>query len=147
MGIKNKTIEYQTRGEFDFIDITGDVKSFVEESNIKNGLVNIQSLHTTMAVILNEKEPLLIEDMKKNLENTGSKGLTYNHDDFKRRTVNLCDGECVNGHSHCRAIHLPSNIVLNLIGGKIQFGQWQSVMIIELDRPKKRKVQIQIIGE
>lgn len=147
MIIKNKTIGYQTKEEFDFIDITEDVKSFVKRSNIKNGLVNIQSLHTTMAVILNENEPLLIEDIKKNLENTGSKGLVYNHDDFKRRTVNLCDGECTNGHSHCRAVHLPSNIALNLIDGKIQFGQWQSVMIIELDRPKKRKIQIQIIGE
>ncbi len=147
MGVKDKTVEYKTKGEFDFIDITNDVKSFVEKSGIKDGLVNVQSLHTTMAIILNENEPLLIEDMKKNLEDTGSKGLIYNHDDFGRRTVNLCDGECVNGHSHCRAIHLPSNIVLNLIDGKLQLGQWQSIMIVELDRPKERRVQIQIIGE
>ncbi len=147
MKVRNKTIEYKTKGEFDFIDATNDVKSFVKESGIKNGLVNVQSLHTTIAVILNENEPLLIEDMKKNLESTGSKGLTYNHDDFGRRTVNLCDGECANGHSHCRAIHLPSSIVLNLIDGKIQLGQWQSVMIVELDRPKERRIQIQVIGE
>jgi len=147
MKAKNKIIEYQTKGEFDFIDITDDVDVFVKENDIKNGLVNIQSLHTTLAIILNENEPLLIEDMKRNLENTASRSLSYQHDDFKKRTVNLCDGECMNGSSHCRAVHLPSNIVLNLIDGKIQLGQWQRVMIIELDQSKKRKIQIQIIGE
>ena len=147
MGINSKTIEYKTKGEFDFIDITDDVEAVVKDGEIKNGLVNIQSLHTTLAIILNENEPLLIEDIKRNLENTASMSLSYQHDDFKRRTVNLCDGECVNGYSHCRAIHLPSNVVLNLIDGKIQFGQWQRAMIIELDRSKKRKIQIQIIGE
>jgi len=147
MKIKNKTIKYQTKGEFDFIDITDDVEAFVKDSEVKNGLVNIQTLHTTLAIILNEKEPLLIEDIKRNLENTAPKSLSYRHDDFKRRTANLCDGECVNGSSHCRAVHLPSNIVLNLIDGKTQLGQWQRVMIVELDRSKKRKIQIQIIGE
>jgi thiamine phosphate synthase YjbQ (UPF0047 family) len=51
----NKILEYQTKGEFDFIDITEEVKNFVKESEIKNGLVNIQILHTTCALILNEK--------------------------------------------------------------------------------------------
>jgi secondary thiamine-phosphate synthase enzyme len=147
MKIKNKTIAYQTKGEFDFLDITEDVKAFVKESEIKNGLVNIQTLHTTAALILNENEPLLIEDIKRNLENTASKSLHYSHDDFGIRTVNMCSDECANGASHCKAIHLPSNITINLIDGELQFGQWQKILFVELDRPRSRKYQIQIIGE
>ena len=143
----NKTIEYQTKGEFDFIDITEEVKNFAKESQIKNGLVNIQTLHTTATLILNENEPLLIEDIKRNLENCAPKNLTYSHDDFGIRTVNVCEDECVNGHSHCKSIHLPVNVTLNLIEGEIKFGQWQRIMFVELDKARKRKVQIQIIGE
>lgn len=143
----HKTIEFQTKEELDFIDITDEVRNFVENCGIKDGLVNIQTLHTTATVILNENEPLLIEDMKNNLRNIAVKSISYNHDDFSRRTVNMCDGECRNGHSHCKAIHLPVNITMNLIGGKIQFGQWQRIFLIELDHSRKRKIQTQVMGE
>ena len=147
MKIVNTTIELQTKGEFDFIDLTDKVKAFIKESQIKNGLVNIQTLHTTAVLIINENEPLLLEDFKRHLENLSPKTLKYNHDDFKKRTVNLCADECINGHSHCKAILLSVNVSLNLIKGEIQFGQWQRILLVELDRARKRKIQIQILGE
>ncbi len=143
----NKILEHQTKSEFDFIDITEEVEKFVNQCGIKNGLINIQTFHTTTAIIINEKEPLLLEDIKKNLERLAPKGIDYNHDNFEIRTVNVCSDECANGHSHCRAIYLPVNITLNLINGKMQLGQWQKVMLLELDRARLRKIQIQIIGE
>ena len=143
----NKTLEYKTKQEFDFIDITEEVKNFVNQSEIKNGLINIQILHTSAGLIVNENEPLLLEDIKKNLENCSPKSNEYKHDDFTIRTVNMCPGECVNGHSHCKAIHLLSNATLNIIDQKIQLGQYQSIMLLELDRSRPRKVQLQIIGE
>ena len=147
MKIEHKTLEYKTKDEFDFIDITDEVIKFTEQSQIKNGLVNIQTLHTTAVVILNENEPLLIEDIKKNLEKTAPKTAQYQHDNLKKRTVNVCEDECINGHSHCKAIRLPANVTLNLIDGKIHFGQWQRLMFVELDRSRPRKVQILIMGE
>ena len=142
-----KTIEHQTKGLLDFIDITDEVTDFLKESGIKNGLVNVQNLHTSSGLILNENEPLLIEDFKLHLEKIVPRDLRYNHDDFGRRTVNLCDDECVNGHSHCKAIYLPVNVTLNLINGEIQLGQWQRILFFELDRARKRRVQILIMGE
>lgn len=147
MKTANKTLEYQTKGEFDFIDITDQVKKFVEDCQIKNGLANIQIFHTSAALIVNENEPLLLEDIKRNLENCSSKSQNYEHDNFSKRTVNVCNDECVNGHSHCKAIHLSFNATLNVIEGKLQLGQWQSIIFVELDRPRPRKIQIQVIGE
>ena len=147
MKTSNKTLSYQTKALFDFIDITEEVKKFVEESSIKNGLVNVQIMHTSAALIFNENEPLLLEDIKSNLEKTAPTTANYQHDDFDKRTVNLCENECVNGHSHCKAIRLPSTVTLNLIKGKLQLGQWQRIMLAELDRPRPRQVQIQVIGE
>jgi len=147
MNTAHKIFEYQTKGLLEFIDITDQVKAFLKESGVQNGFVNIQTLHTTAAIILNENEPLLIEDFKNHLKEIAPLGLPYNHDDFSKRTVNLCDDECINGHSHCKAIHLPVNITLNLINGELQLGQWQRIMFLELDKPRKRKVQILVMGE
>jgi len=146
MKVFNKTIEIQTKNLFDFIDITDKVKDFIKESQIKNGLVNIQILHTSAALIVNENEPLLIKDFKENLEMLAPKTSNYRHDDLSRRTVNLCKDECINGHSHCKAIHLSVNATLNLIKKEIQLGQWQRIFIVELDKPRKRKAQVQVLG-
>ena len=146
MKILHKTLEFQTKEELDFIDFTEEVEKFVKESQIKDGFINVQTLHTTCPLFLNENEPLLLKDFKKHLQNIAVKNSGFNHDDFSRRTVNMCDGECENGHSHCQALHLPSNIILNIIDKKLQLGQWQRVFLVELDKAKKRKVQVQIIG-
>lgn len=146
MKIENKTIDFKTKETLDFIDITEFIKKFIKESKIKDGLVNVQILHTSAALIVNENEPLLIEDFKKNIEKTAVRSENYKHDNLSKRTVNLCDNECINGHSHCKAIHLLVNATLNIISGELQLGQWQRVFLVELDRPKNRKIQMQIIG-
>jgi len=143
----NKIIEFQTKGLFDFIDITDNVKKIIQESQIKNGIVNVQILHTSAGLIVNENEPLLIEDFKNNLEKTAPRNFQHQHDDLSKRAVNLCPEECINGHSHCKAIHLLVSATLNLIDGELQLGQWQRVFLVELDRARERRVQIQIIGE
>lgn len=147
MRTANTTIALESKDEFDIIDITDKVKRFVESSQIENGLVNIQTLHTTATIFVNEKEPLLLEDFKRHLENLSPRTLNYKHDNLSERTVNVCEDECANGRSHCKAINLPVNICLNLISGQLQLGTWQRILFVELDRPRKRQVQIQIIGE
>jgi len=146
MQIKNKTIEFQTSKAPNFIDTTSELENFLEETQIKNGIMNVQIMHTSAALILNENEPLLIEDFKKNIEKIASSAEDYNHDDFDRRTVNMCNNECRNGHAHCKAIYFLPNITLNIIDKKLQLGQWQRVFLVELDRARQRKIQIQILG-
>jgi len=144
---KNKIIEIKSKEQFDIVDLTDEITSFIREGEIKNGLVNIQSLHTTAAVFVQENEPLLLEDIKKSLERIAPQNIDYSHDDFDKRTVNMCDAECRNGHSHCKAINLRTSVTLNLIEGEIQLGTWQKILFIELDRARDRKIQIQILGE
>ena len=147
MKIIHTTIEFHTKKEFDFLDLTKSIEQFLETSQIKNGLLNVQTPHTTCHLFLNENEPLLLEDFREHFEKLSPKDLNYRHNDFTKRTVNMCQDECKNGHSHCLALHLPSNLTLNIIDGKLQLGQWQSIFAVELDKPRSRKIQIQIIGE
>ncbi len=147
MKISTKTIEFQTKEQYDFIDFTEQVKDFVKESQIKSGIVNIQILHTSAALLVNENEPLLLEDFKNNLRKTAPKDLDYQHNDLTKRTVNICPDECINAHSHCQAIHLLVSATLNLIKRELQLGQWQRIFLVELDKSRERRVQIQILGE
>ena len=142
-----KILSIQTKGLLDIIDITDQVKTLIKEAKIKDGLINIQSFHTTATVFVNENEPLLLEDIKKHLQKIAPIDGDYGHDDFEKRTINMCKDECANGHSHCKAIHLPTSVSLNIKDNKIQLGQWQRIMFIELDRARKREIQIQILGE
>jgi secondary thiamine-phosphate synthase enzyme len=147
MKIMNHVIKLATKATLEFIDITDDILSAIKQCNIKNGIINIQSLHTTMAIIVNEAEPLLIGDMKKMLERVAPETIEYDHDNFEIRTVNMCDGECQNGHSHCKALLLSPSQILNIVDSKLQFGRWQRVFALELDRARPREVALQIIGE
>ncbi len=147
MTIVNQTIKFHTKKEFYFLDLTKEVEKFAKESQMKNGLLNIQTLHTTCPLFLNENEPLLLEDFVNHLKKLSPKNLNYNHNDFTRRTINMCQDECKNGHSHCLALHFPSNLTLNIIDGKLQLGQWQRIFAVELDKPRQRKIQFQIIGQ
>ncbi len=129
-----------------FFDITDRVIELVARSGIENGFVNIQTKHTTTAIIVNEHEPLLLEDIKRTLERLVSRRLAYQHNDFKVRTVNLTPDEHENGHSHCQAILLRTSETLNIVDGAIQLGQWQRIFFIELDCARPRALSVMIIG-
>lgn len=147
MKIINHVISLKTSDTLEFIDITEKIHDRIKKAGIKNGLVNIQSLHTTMAILVNENEPLLLTDMKKNLENIAPQTCEYMHDNFDIRTVNMCDGECANGHAHNKALFLPTSVSLNIVEGQLQFGTWQRIFALELDRPRPRKIALQIMGK
>lgn len=147
MKIINHIISLTTNATLDFIDITDKIKKVVKEQGIKNGVVNIQSLHTTMAVIIQEAEPLLIGDLKQTLEKVAPRTVKYMHDNFEIRTVNMHPNEPVNGHSHCKALFLTSNVFLNVVKSGLQLGKWQSIFAVELDDARPRQIALQIIGE
>lgn len=146
MKIFNKIIDLKTAATLDFTDITDRLGEILKEAGVKDGVVNIQSLHTTMALIVNEAEPLLIGDMKKNLEKVAPRTMKYLHDNFDIRTTNMCDGECANGHAHCKSMYLNTSIFLNIIKNRLQLGTWQRVFAVELDRSRPRRIAVQVIG-
>lgn len=141
------SILLKTKKNFQFFDLTEEIKKIVKKSKLKNGILLIQTLHTTTALILNEKEPLLLKDFQETLERLFPRDKKYNHDDFSKRKVNLCLGECANGHAHCKAIFLQPSLALNIQNGEVTLGKWQKILFLELDGPRERKIQLQILGE
>jgi secondary thiamine-phosphate synthase enzyme len=128
-----------------FIDITDAVGEVVRRSGIDDGLVSIQSLHTTAAVVVNEKEPLLLEDLRDLLERLAPRARQYRHDDFTVRTVNLQPNEPANGHAHAKALFLRTSETLAVEEGRPRLGRWQRIFLVELDRPRERHVVVTVL--
>ncbi len=131
----------------EFIDITQSVSSIVDRSSIETGLVNIQTRHTTSAVLVNEHEPLLLNDLSETLERLAPQNRDYQHDDLSIRTVNLVPNEPENGHSHCKALFLSPSVLLNIYDGQLQLGTWQRIFFLELDRARQRSVSVMVMGQ
>jgi secondary thiamine-phosphate synthase enzyme len=144
---KSFCLRLNTQKAPEFIDITDWVCQCVAESKVSNGFAIVYSKHTTAAVKINENEPLLLEDRAKFLESFCSRNGSYNHDDFTRRTVNMNPDETPNGHAHLQHLLLGTSETVPVIDGVIQFGRYQSVFFIELDRPRPREVMVQVVGE
>lgn len=135
-----------TTGPIEFIDITDRIQTLVRESGVAVGIVNVQALHTTTGVIVNEHEPLLLGDFIATLDKAAPADAQYRHDDPDVRTVNLTPDERANGHAHCRALLLGASASLNIVDGALLLGRWQRVFFAELDGPRDRVVSAVILG-
>lgn len=147
MRVHHETLQVDTTVGLQFIDITDQIIEIVAASGITHGWVNIQTQHTTTAVIINEHEPLLLEDMQDLLERFAPQEHTYRHNDFSIRTVNMQPDELPNGHSHCRALFLRASETVNVLEGKPNLGRWQRIFFVELDCPRLRNVSVMVMGQ
>jgi len=134
MTIFERVIEFSTTKELEIVDITDYVEEAVEDSGIKDGICLVFVPGATGAVILNENDPSLLEDLKNILNDLIPQEKEYEHP--------------INARSHLRAILLGNNQCIPIKNGKLELGTWQQIMFINLDtRARKRKVIIKIIGD
>ncbi len=145
MNIKPFSIELETGQGISMYDLTRKIQEWITESGIENGFVTVTSQHTTTALSINENEERLIEDIKAFLERLIPADDRYLHNDIHLRDCPPDEPE--NAHSHLAALLLGSSEVVPLAEGKLVLGQWQSIMLYELDGPRTRKVAVQVYGE
>ncbi len=130
----------------EFIDITERIQALVAATRVSMGIVNVQALHTTTAILLNEHEPLLLTDFETTLDNIVPVDSVYRHDDPDLRVVNVTPEERANGHAHCRALLLSPSACLNIVNGRLVLGRWQRVFFVELDGPRDRVISTMVMG-
>jgi len=138
-------IELDTGKGITLHDLMPGIKDAIANSGIKNGFVTVTSQHTTTAIAINENEARLVEDVKTFLNRLIPPNDRYLHNDIALRDCPPDEPE--NAHSHLAAMLLGSSEVIALVEGQLQLGQYQSVMLYELDGPRKRKVNVQVYGE
>ncbi|HEY4000904.1 MAG TPA: secondary thiamine-phosphate synthase enzyme YjbQ [Candidatus Xenobia bacterium] len=128
------------------IDITAHVQAAVRRSGVTQGQVVAYCTHTTASLVLNEDEPLLHEDIAEFLEKMASSRASYRHDDLSIRTENLIEDHGDNGHAHLKQMVLGSVQVLPIVNSELTLGMWQRLFMLEMDRPKKRNLVLQVSG-
>ncbi len=145
MRIHKQTVPFESRTQIDFVDITQNIRDIVRESGIRQGQVVIFVPHTTMGVVINHNEPLLLQDFMRILYKVAPVDDHYSHDLFEIRKERPSDGRS-NGHSHCKALLMGSSETLLVERGDIILSPLQSVFAVEFDGARKRDVIVQVMG-
>jgi secondary thiamine-phosphate synthase enzyme len=137
--VVTETIELETCGHADMLDITGDVAAKVRESGVQSGIVTVFCPGSTSAVTTIEYESGALADLQRLFDEIVPADRDYAHN---RRWG---DG---NGHSHVRAALLGPSLSVPVVGGELELGTWQQITFCDFDnRSRSRRLIVQIIGE
>ncbi len=131
----------QTGEREELHNLTQLVRDFVRSSGVKAGMIVISSLHTTSAIFMNEWQDALVHDMKSYVTNVINKDDYYRHNDPAHSD---CDRH--NADSHLRALLFGTSLTLQIADGDVVLGEFQSVILAELDGPRERSVRLQAMG-
>jgi secondary thiamine-phosphate synthase enzyme len=139
MKVYRGEINVKTSGEGDLIDLNGKIEEQIKKSGVKEGVLHLFAVGSTVALTTIEYEEGLREDLFNVLERVAPRNAEYRH--------HLRWGD-YNGHSHVRASIIGPSISIPIGDGKPILGTWQQVVLVELDtRPRSRKIVATVIGE
>ncbi|MDD5558742.1 secondary thiamine-phosphate synthase enzyme YjbQ [Candidatus Methylomirabilis sp.] len=142
MVIRHETFTVATEDRLQFMDLTKRVRDLLQRYEIKQGLVILNSLHTTTALFINEWQEALLHDIQILLDRLVNKQDGYRHND-------PCYSDCdrSNADSHLRSLLLGRQLVVPMVDGEMSLGTFESIIFAELDGPRERQIQLQILAE
>jgi secondary thiamine-phosphate synthase enzyme len=139
MAVRTKDLFFKTKGMTDILDITPHVRQEVEESGLKDGIVVLFIPGSTASITTIEYESGVLRDLAEAIKRLVPQSIHYHHD------ARWGDG---NGFAHVRAALLGPSLSIPFNAGRLQLGTWQQLVLIDFDnRPRQRKVLLQIFGE
>jgi secondary thiamine-phosphate synthase enzyme len=139
--VRGDTLTIQTEERVELIDVTDRVVGVVRSAAVREGIVSLWSMHTTFAVFMNESQKALHADIKRLLETMVDRDADWKHND-----PDHSDCDRFNADAHLRAMLLGHSLTLQISGGELVLGQWQRVLVAELDGPRSRTLRAQLMG-
>jgi secondary thiamine-phosphate synthase enzyme len=125
-------IEIRTSKRSELIEITDRLREVVRRSGITEGMLFVQSLHTTAALTINENaDPDVESDMARKMESLVPKNERY---------YRHAEG---NSDSHVKTSLFGPSLGIVVSGGDLVLGRWQGVFFCEWDGPRERSVVVQ----
>ena len=143
------TVEILPERRHSFVDLTDDLRRAIKDAGVTDGCAVAFSAHTTCALLINEWEEGALEDFRRRVEALVPTEVYYAHDDLERRTQNLQKGhERANGQAHVTQMLLgATSHAIPVMAGEPALGQWQRLLLLELDEPKRRQIVFHVFGE
>lgn len=125
------TIPVSTDARLETVDVTDRIADAVPD-DVAAGTCTVFSQHTTAAVLVNEDEPRLRDDVESFLADlVPDEG--HRHDEL--------DG---NADSHLRAALVGPDATIPVRDGSLALGTWQSVFLLECDGPRRRELVVTV---
>src|SRR5215472_11920423 len=139
--IFNRIVDWITSDRTQLINVTDRINDIVRKSGIRDGIVHLQSLHTTTAVFINEWQDALLHDVRTFLEDMVCRDRLWRHNDPE-----YSDCERQNADSHLRGMMMGQSLCLQVRNSSVLLGTWQSIILAEFDGPRSRSLSIQVSG-
>jgi secondary thiamine-phosphate synthase enzyme len=139
--VVRKTLTMLSEKRTEVLDITKQIRDIMLSADIKEGILLVNALHTTCALFVNEFQGALVEDLKAMVDRLVPESAGYRHDDPR-----YSDCERGNASSHLRAALLGRSVAVGITGGELALGRFQSILFAELDGPRPRTIDVQIMG-
>ena len=139
--IHGENFVIDTDERLELVDLTDRVMVYVRKFRISEGMITLWSMHTTCSVFINEFQKALLTDIRRFLEEMVARDSYYQHNDPEHS-----DCDRMNADSHLRAMLLGHSITLQISGGEVVLGQWQRILMAELDGPRSRTLRAQVWG-
>ena len=131
----------QTDQRIQLLDITDTVMERIRRSGVREGITSLWSMHTTCALFINEAQKALHADITRVLEQIVARDAEWLHNDPQHS-----DCDRMNADSHLRAMFLGHGITLQVSAGEPVLGQWQRILVAEMDGPRARSIRLQTMG-
>jgi len=139
MQARHEELSLDTRGDGDVIDLTADAQKAVDNAGMRDGICTVFVAHSTCGVTTIECEPGCNADLNDVLEGIAARDRHWEHNERNADT---------NGHSHVRAALLGPSVTVPVRDGQLALGVWQKIVCIDFDdRPRTRRVLVQLLGE
>ena len=139
--VHGESLLVQTDKRIELVDVTDTVMDQVRRTGVREGLASLWSLHTTCALFINEAQKALHADIMRVLEQVVERDAEWMHNDPEHS-----DCDRMNADSHLRAMLLGHSVTLQISGGEPVLGQWQRVIVAEMDGPRARSIRLQVLG-
>jgi secondary thiamine-phosphate synthase enzyme len=136
MKILTKDFHINTKSRCEFVDITGQVASFVSKAGVKEGDAIVYCPHTTAGITVNENaDRSVVNDILLTLEELiPHLRAGYRHDEG-------------NSDAHCKSSLVGCSKQFVIRDGQLALGTWQGIFFCEFDGPRSRSFIVQVRGE
>jgi secondary thiamine-phosphate synthase enzyme len=142
MKVHHASVTLHGEERIEITDVTKAVRAAVHESGIRRGIAIANALHTTCALFVNEFQAALVADFTALVQRLVPAADGYRHDDPR-----YSDCERGNADAHLRTALLGRSIALGVSDGELVLGRFQSIIFAELDGPRPRAIDVQVVGE
>ena len=141
MVVHAESLLVETDKRIELVDITDTVMELIRKCGVREGIASLWSMHTTCALIINEAQQALHADITRVLEDMVDRDAEWMHNDPQHS-----DCDRMNADSHLRAMLLGHSLTLQISAGEAVLGQWQRVIVGEMDGPRARTIRLQVLG-